>query len=100
MELKINIGYAELFELIKQLPKNELSQLRVDLKKISSNEIEKSNEKNSNALNTQEKVKNKVEDKQKMIDFILSYSNNQPSFGDALIWQNQERTDRELPSFI
>ena len=34
MELKINIGYNELFELIKQLPTNQLFQLKVDLSKV------------------------------------------------------------------
>jgi len=32
-----------------------------------------------------------------MIDFILSYTNDRPSFGDAATWQNQERSERELP---
>jgi len=35
MELKINIGYRELFELIKQLPTKEMNQLAVDLSKIT-----------------------------------------------------------------
>ncbi|MFM9950831.1 MAG: hypothetical protein ACKV1O_23040 [Saprospiraceae bacterium] len=36
-------------------------------------------------------------DRQRMIDFILSYTNDRPSFGDAATWQNQERSERELP---
>jgi hypothetical protein len=36
-------------------------------------------------------------DRQRMIDFILSYTNDRPSFGDAAAWQRQERADRELP---
>lgn len=32
-------------------------------------------------------------DKQKMIDFVLSYQNDNPSFGDAAVWQTQERAD-------
>ncbi len=34
MELKINIGYNELFELIKQLPMNQLFRLKGDLSKV------------------------------------------------------------------
>jgi hypothetical protein len=34
---------------------------------------------------------------QKMIDYILSYQNDTPSFGDAAEWQRLERADRELP---
>ena len=34
MELKINIGYNELFSLIKQLPTHELFQLKLDLSKV------------------------------------------------------------------
>jgi hypothetical protein len=33
-------------------------------------------------------------DRQKMIDFVLSYQNDKPTFGDALEWQMLERTDR------
>jgi hypothetical protein len=36
-------------------------------------------------------------ERQRMIDFILSYTNDRPSFGDAATWQNQERSERELP---
>ena len=36
-------------------------------------------------------------ERQRMVDFILSYSNSEPSFGDAAVWQQQERTDRVLP---
>jgi hypothetical protein len=38
MELKINLGYNELFNLIKQLPSNELFQLKIDLSKIEKPE--------------------------------------------------------------
>lgn len=34
MELKINIGYSELFNLIKQLPPNEFFRLKIELSKI------------------------------------------------------------------
>jgi len=36
-------------------------------------------------------------DRKKMIDYILSYQNDNPSFGDAAEWQQVERADRELP---
>ena len=36
-------------------------------------------------------------ERQKMIDYILSYQNDSPSFGDAAEWQRAERADRELP---
>lgn len=36
-------------------------------------------------------------ERQKMIDYILSYQNDRPSFGDAAEWQNAERAERELP---
>jgi hypothetical protein len=36
-------------------------------------------------------------ERQKMIEYIMSYTNNKPSFGDAGKWQQDERTDRELP---
>ena len=36
-------------------------------------------------------------DKQKMIEFVLSYQNDKPSFGDALEWQRLERNGRSLP---
>jgi hypothetical protein len=38
-----------------------------------------------------------LSERQRMIDFLLSYTNDRPSFGDAAVWQQQERTDRELP---
>ena len=37
------------------------------------------------------------DERQKMIDYITSYQNDKPSFGDAADWQNRERVDRELP---
>jgi hypothetical protein len=40
-----------------------------------------------------------LSERQRMIDFLLSYTNDRPSFGDAAVWQQQERTDRELPFF-
>ncbi len=35
--------------------------------------------------------------RQKMIDYILTYQNNAPSFGDAAEWQRAERVERALP---
>ena len=37
------------------------------------------------------------DERQKMIDYILTYQNDKPSFGDAAEWQRRERADRELP---
>ncbi len=37
------------------------------------------------------------DERQKMIDYILNYQNDKPSFGDAVEWQRRERADRELP---
>lgn len=37
-----------------------------------------------------------IEAKEKAIEYILSYENDQPSMGDAAIWQQQERTERPL----
>lgn len=31
-----------------------------------------------------------ITERQKMIDYILSYQNDRPSFGDAADWQNAE----------
>ncbi len=36
-------------------------------------------------------------EREKMIQYILSYQNTQPSFGDAAAWQHREREDREMP---
>ena len=36
MELKISIGYNELFELIRQLPPSQIFQLQVDLFKLNT----------------------------------------------------------------
>lgn len=36
-------------------------------------------------------------ERQKMVDYILSYQNDNPSFGDAAEWQRAERAERELP---
>lgn len=36
-------------------------------------------------------------ERQRMVDFILSYTNDRPSFGDAVTWQQAERADRTLP---
>lgn len=36
-------------------------------------------------------------ERQRMIAFIQSYTNDNPSFGDAAAWQQQERADRALP---
>jgi hypothetical protein len=37
------------------------------------------------------------DERQKMIDYIMSYRNDKPSFGDAAEWQNHERADSPLP---
>ena len=50
MELKINIGYNELFNLIKQLPTNELFQLKVDLSKVYIHEKAKTRKKTLKSL--------------------------------------------------
>jgi hypothetical protein len=36
-------------------------------------------------------------EREQMIQYILSYQNAQPSFGDAATWQHQQREDREIP---
>lgn len=36
-------------------------------------------------------------DRQAMLDYILSYTNPDPNFGDAATWQRIEREDRDLP---
>ena len=42
MELKLNIGYQELIELIKQLPANQIRKLKADLASIvTDNDMEK-----------------------------------------------------------
>jgi len=42
MELKLNIGYTELLELIKQLPVSQLKKLKADLALINTDrDIEK-----------------------------------------------------------
>ncbi len=42
MELKLNIGYQELIELIKQLPANQIRKLKADLALIvTDNDMEK-----------------------------------------------------------
>ena len=42
MELKLNIGYQELIELIKQLPVNQIRQLKAELTLITAeNNVEK-----------------------------------------------------------
>lgn len=38
-----------------------------------------------------------LSERQSMVDFILSYTNDRPSFGGAATWQREERADRELP---
>lgn len=38
-----------------------------------------------------------TKERQKLIDYILSYQNDRPSFGDAADWQSAERAERELP---
>lgn len=41
MELKLNIGYEELIELVKQLPLNQIQKLKADLALIMiTNEME------------------------------------------------------------
>ena len=35
-------------------------------------------------------IEQQPDERQKMIDYILSYQNDKPSFGDAAEWQNQE----------
>ena len=37
------------------------------------------------------------DERQQMIDYIMNYQNDKPSFGDAAEWQSSERSDRELP---
>jgi len=42
MELKLNIGYQKLIELIKQLPANQIRKLKADLASIvTDNDMEK-----------------------------------------------------------
>lgn len=41
--------------------------------------------------------KQKPGEREKMIQYILSYQNTQPSFGDAAEWQRREREEREMP---
>ena len=41
--------------------------------------------------------KQKPSEREKMIQYILSYQNAHPSFGDAAEWQRREREDRTLP---
>ena len=42
-------------------------------------------------------VEQQPDERQKMIDYIMSYQNDNPSFGDAAEWQSRERADRTLP---
>lgn len=42
-------------------------------------------------------IEQQPDERQKMIDYILSYQNDKPSFGDAAEWQSRERSDRNLP---
>ena len=46
---------------------------------------------------TVQSVEQQPDERQKMIDYILSYQNDKPSFGDAAEWQSRERADRALP---
>jgi len=46
MQLKLNIEYKELLELIKQLPLQQLQQLKADLASIVKKEERKPKEKN------------------------------------------------------
>jgi hypothetical protein len=39
----------------------------------------------------------KPDERQKMMDYILNYQNDKPSFGDAAEWQRRERADLDLP---
>lgn len=41
--------------------------------------------------------KQRPSEREKMIEYILSYQNAHPSFGDAAAWQRQDREDREMP---
>lgn len=41
--------------------------------------------------------KQESSEREKMIQYILSYQNAQPSFGDAAEWQRREREEREMP---
>ncbi len=61
------------------------------LKSLTYVEIEK-----SDAISIQPDER-KPDELQKMIEYILSYQNDKPSFGDAAEWQQAERSDRELP---
>jgi hypothetical protein len=61
------------------------------LRSLTYVEIEKTTTK------TTELSEPQPDDHQKMIDYILSYQNDTPSFGDAAEWQRRERADRELP---
>ena len=61
------------------------------LKSLTYVEIEK-----SDAVPVQP-LEQQPDERQKMIDYIMSYQNDKPSFGDAVEWQKAERSDRELP---
>ena len=61
------------------------------LRSLTYVEIEKSD------ITTVQPTEQKPDERQKMIDYILNYQNDTPSFGDAAEWQRRERADRELP---
>jgi hypothetical protein len=42
-------------------------------------------------------TKTSADERRHMIDYILKYQNDKPSFGDAAEWQSRERDERELP---
>lgn len=79
--------------LLKDLSADEkLSLIELLVKSLQISPSQKASEKQPR--NDQ---KQKSSEREKMIQYILSYQNAQPSFGDATEWQRREREDREMP---
>ena len=74
-----------------KVPESKYALLLQFLKSITYVEIE------TTEVQIVKNVPKLPDERQQMIDYIMNYQNDNPSFGDAAEWQSRERADRELP---
>lgn len=78
-------------QITLKVPESKYALLLQFLKSITYVEIE------STEVQAVRNAPKLPDERQRMIDYITNYQNDNPSFGDAAEWQSRERDDRELP---
>jgi hypothetical protein len=91
--MQVPVSLNPYWLLLKDLSAEEkLSLIELLVKSLQGVSVAKKNAEKSPKENKQNPIQ-----REQMIHYILSYQNEQPSFGDASEWQLREREDREIP---